>query len=85
MLTNEGADDAEIIIRPAEGGVWHVEIPHEGSVVVKVANNQDEALLLARSLCPGFQIRFLPAGESSETLHDDLSRANKPHGRIDSA
>jgi hypothetical protein len=85
MLTNEGADDAEIIIRPAEGGVWRVEVPRYGGVLVKKANDQDEALSLARRLCPKGQIRLLPAEESPETLNDELPLASKRRGVDDFA
>ncbi|MFM0515941.1 MULTISPECIES: hypothetical protein [Caballeronia] len=85
MLTNEGADDAEIIIRPAAGGVWRVEVPRKGGVFVREANDQDEALSLARQLSPKAQIRLLPAEESSETLHDELPLPNKRRGTDDFA
>ena len=85
MLTNEGADDADIIIRPAEGGVWRLEVPRDGGVLVKKANDQDEALSLARQLRPKAQIRLLPAEESSESLHDELPLSNKRLGADDFA
>ncbi|SAK91641.1 hypothetical protein AWB78_04943 [Caballeronia calidae] len=30
MLTAEGADDAEVTIRPDNGGGWRIEIPRRG-------------------------------------------------------
>ncbi|SAL84756.1 hypothetical protein AWB74_07050 [Caballeronia arvi] len=76
MLTNEGADDAEIIVRPAEGGGWQVEIPGiSGPASVTLVSDQSAALELARKLRPDADIRLLPADENRETLHGDLSQS----------
>ncbi|SAK42817.1 hypothetical protein AWB77_00499 [Caballeronia fortuita] len=75
MLTNEGADDAEVIVRPAEGGGWRVEIPRDyGPASVTLVSDQSAALELARTLKPNADIRILPADECNATLHGDLSQ-----------
>lgn len=80
MLTAEGADDAEIIIRPAHDGGWRVEVPCEGGgVAVTIVCDQVQAVALARQLHPNAQIRVLPAGEAVGTLRDDLSRTKIKH------
>ena len=73
MLTEEGADDAEIIVRPSGDGGWRVEIPRERSIFVTVVSDRDEALRFARQLCPNAQIRLLPTEESAEASRGDLS------------
>ncbi|WP_143327975.1 hypothetical protein [Caballeronia pedi] len=72
VLTAEGADDAEIIIRPCDGGGWRVEFPRRGGMDVTVVSSQQEALALALRQCPEAQIRVLPGDESVDTNHDDL-------------
>lgn len=78
MLTNEGADDAEIIVRPSNNGRWRVEVPHERGVFVTLASDQNQAVTLARQLRPNAQIRLLPAAESVETLSGALSQTRRP-------
>ncbi|WP_321791867.1 hypothetical protein [Caballeronia sp. J97] len=73
VLTAEGADDAEIIIRPCDGGGWRVELPCGGGIEVTLVSSQQEALALARQRYPNAQIRVLPGRESAETNQDDLS------------
>ncbi|MDR5777762.1 hypothetical protein QCE81_38990 [Caballeronia sp. LZ002] len=63
MFTPEGADDAEIILRPAANGRWKVEVPTGQAVVVTVVNNEREAIALAHAIRPDAGIRFLPAVE----------------------
>ena len=61
MLTSEGADDAEIIIRPCSGGGWQVEVPTEHGTRVAFAYSEQEALDLARDIRPKANVRILPA------------------------
>ncbi|WP_250502282.1 hypothetical protein [Caballeronia sp. AZ7_KS35] len=76
MLTKEGADEAEIIVRPADRGGWRVEIPRDsGPASVTLVSDQSAALELARKLRPNADIRILPADECHETLHGDLSQS----------
>jgi hypothetical protein len=63
MLTPEGTNDAEIILRPAANGRWRVEVPTGQAVVVTVANNEREAIALAHATRPDADVRFLPAVE----------------------
>ncbi len=63
MLTPEGADDAEIIVRPRTGGGFQVEFPSSTGVRITTADTEQEALALARSLGPDMQVRFLPAAD----------------------
>ncbi|SAK55309.1 hypothetical protein AWB79_02174 [Caballeronia hypogeia] len=77
MLTPEGADEREVIVRPCGLHVWHVEIRGMAGIAVRVAQNECEAVMLARDLCPGAQVRVLPAVESAETLHDGLFAENR--------
>ncbi|MCE4547930.1 MULTISPECIES: hypothetical protein [unclassified Caballeronia] len=61
MLTSEGADDAEIIIRPCSGGGWQVEVPTEHGKRVTFACSEQEALVFARESRPEANVRILPA------------------------
>jgi hypothetical protein len=75
LLTPEGADDAEITIRPNDGGGWRIEILRKrGRTFVTVVKDRREALELARQLSPNTDVRLLPADESADTLLDDLSK-----------
>jgi hypothetical protein len=71
MLTSEGADDAEILIRPSADGRWQIEMPSPDGVAIITLDNEQAALAHARVLSPTAAIRILPAVESSVTLHDD--------------
>jgi len=73
VLTTEGADDAEIIIRPCDGGGWRVEIPCSNCFKVRLVSSQQEAFALAQSHSADASIRVLPGNESAETNRDDLS------------
>jgi hypothetical protein len=70
MLTSEGADDAEIIVRPSPDGKWQIEVPTAKGIRVTTVNDEQEALARASVLCPGAAIRILPAVESAATLRD---------------
>lgn len=61
MLTDEGADDRDVIIRPAQNGAWQVEFPGSEGVTRALAPSEYEAIVLARQFEPGASIRFLPA------------------------
>ncbi|SAK79441.1 hypothetical protein AWB79_05035 [Caballeronia hypogeia] len=63
MLTPEGADDAETIVRPCTSGGWQVEVPTSGGVNVTIVPTEQDALALARSIGPTIQVRVLPATE----------------------
>ena len=72
MLTPEGADDAEVIVRPSARGGWQVEVPTSEGVRVTTVDSEQEALALAHFLRPHAEVRILPAAESAETLRDEL-------------
>lgn len=72
MLTPEGADDAEVIVRPCARGGWQVEAPTAEGVHVTTVDSEQEALALAHFLRPHAEVRILPAAESAETLRDEL-------------
>lgn len=74
MLTPEGADDAEIIVRPGAHGGWQVEVPTVGGLCITVVKSEQEALACARALRPRADVRILPAAESADSLHSDLRR-----------
>jgi hypothetical protein len=76
MLTFEGADDAEIIMRPSLDGKWQIEMPTAEGIRVTTVNDEQEALARASVLCPNAAIRILPAVESPATLRD----GGKPSG-----
>lgn len=73
MLTSEGADDAEIIVRPCRDGSWQVEMPGAFGAPALHALSEREAVLLAQRLCPDAQIRLLPASESGSNLPSDIA------------
>ncbi len=75
MLTREGADEAEIIVRPRTGGGWQVEFPSPVGVRITTAHTEQEALALARSLGPDMQVRLLPAADG---VVRERSRADGP-------
>ncbi|WP_143328105.1 hypothetical protein [Caballeronia pedi] len=79
MLTDEGADDAEVIVRPSARGGWQVEVPTSEGMHVTAVDSEREALALAHSLRPHAEVRILPAAESAETLRNEL---RPDHGRI---
>ncbi|WP_250514183.1 hypothetical protein [Caballeronia sp. INDeC2] len=60
MQTLEGADDAEIVIRPRDAGGWRIEFPRGPGMFVAVVSQQHKALMLARQLQPSAHIRILP-------------------------
>lgn len=59
MQTPEGADDAEIIVRPRTGGGFQVGFPSSTGFASRRRDTEQEALALARSLGPDMQVRFL--------------------------
>jgi hypothetical protein len=59
MINNEGADSAEVIVRPATDG-WRIEIPTPEGVSVEFARSETDAINLARRLAPSAEIRILP-------------------------
>ncbi|WP_143749484.1 hypothetical protein [Caballeronia arvi] len=73
MLTPEGADEAEIIVRPSSRGGWQVEFRDAAGIIVKQAKSDCEAVLLACHLRPDAEIRLLPATESTDTFSVDFS------------
>jgi hypothetical protein len=73
VLTREGADDAEIIIRPSSNGGWQIEMPSGDGVTVTIVGDELTAIALAHELRPDAQIRVLPAAECFQTLRDDPS------------
>lgn len=64
MITAEGVDSAEVIIRPASNGGWQVEFPGTAGVALAYAQTQCEAVFLAKHIRPDAALRFLPARES---------------------
>jgi hypothetical protein len=65
MLTEEGVDSAETIIRPLGSGGWRVEFPTPRHVAA-FARTQIEAVLLAKRIEPEAAIRMLPAREYAD-------------------
>ncbi|MDR5777476.1 MULTISPECIES: hypothetical protein [unclassified Caballeronia] len=61
MLTPEGADDTEVIVRPAAYGRWQVEIPTGHGVAVNLVDDERAAIAFAHAVRPGADIRVLPA------------------------
>jgi hypothetical protein len=64
MLTQEGADSDETIVRPISSGGWRIEFPTHAGISFAFARSESEALILARHLRPDAAIRILPARES---------------------
>jgi hypothetical protein len=71
MLTREGADVTEIIVRPRDDGTWQVEIASSAGIMLTTVQSECEGVMVARARYPHAQIRILPSLESSKTLHDD--------------
>lgn len=66
MLTPEGADDAEIIVRPCTSGGWQIEVPGPDGVRVTTVSTEQEALTRARLLGPNVEVRILPAVDCAQ-------------------
>jgi hypothetical protein len=66
MINNEGADSAEVIVRPTTDG-WRVEVPTSKGVSVGFARSMINAVNLAKLIAPNAEIRILPA----EGIPDD--------------
>ncbi|EKS71911.1 hypothetical protein BURK_008751 [Burkholderia sp. SJ98] len=75
MLTREGADEAEIIVRPRTGGGWQVEVPSSEGIRITTVNTEQEALALARSVGPDMDVRLLPANDG---VAPERPRADRP-------
>jgi hypothetical protein len=71
MLTREGADVTEIIVRPCDDGTWQVEIASSAGITFINVQTECDGVTLARARYPHAQIRILPSVESLKTLHDD--------------
>jgi hypothetical protein len=63
MLTPEGTDDTEVIVQPAAGGRWRVEIPTADGVTFNVFDDEHPAIAFAHEIRPDVDIRVLPAAE----------------------
>jgi hypothetical protein len=63
VLTPEGADDAEIIVRPCRSGGWQVEVPTSDGIRVTAVPTEQDALAFANSIGSTIQVRILPATE----------------------
>ena len=61
MISREGADTAEVIVKPTARGGWQVEIPRPGGAQLAIASTREQAVLLARHVAPACTIRILPA------------------------
>ena len=66
MMTQEGVDDAEVIVRERSGGRWQVEAPARQKLSRMIVGDACQAVTLARRLFPGAEIRFLPSDGTEE-------------------
>jgi hypothetical protein len=60
MMTHEGVDDAEVIVRERGGGTWQVESPARQRVCRMIVGDQCQEVTLARRLFQARKSGFCP-------------------------
>jgi hypothetical protein len=61
MISREGVDIRDVVVRPCQNNSWQVEFSHDPTPTVLIFNDQPTALRVAMRDWPNVAVRILPA------------------------